>query len=217
MRMQATTKLACYVCGLLSLFALAALMSILSGGMSTAMAQGAGELVTITVQGTSKAESQGEASREITQWATSNTAREQVVELLGEARFQKSKATIEAKIIKQASRFIPFVNPGEPVKDKNGWKMPVELKVSTNSLRKMVLEAGLLSDVDGPAAIVPMIVFTDRTRGSSLRWWMGEEKDEAHQLLLQLSRTLHERLQSDFIKQGFYMMNPLGFQTSPLP
>lgn len=217
LKMDFSKKLVCYVCGLLSLFALAALMSILSAGGNVAMAQGAGELTTITVQGTSKADSPSEASREITQWATSNTAREQIVDILGEPKFQKNKVAIENKIIKQASRFIPFVNPGEPVKDKEGWKMPVELKVSTASLRKMILEAGFMSDVDGPAAVVPMITFTDRTKGASLRWWMGEEKDEAHQLLLQVSRSVHERLQSDFIKQGFYMMNPLGFQSSPLP
>ncbi|MEK7357301.1 MAG: hypothetical protein AAB250_12690, partial [Bdellovibrionota bacterium] len=82
---------------------------------------------------------------------------------------------------------------------------------------KMVLEAGLLSDVDGPAAIVPMIVFTDRTKGISLRWWLGEEKSETHLMLAQLSRSLHDRLQSDFIRQGFYMLKPLGAQTSPLP
>lgn len=217
MKTTFTRKLICYVCGLFSLFALAALMSMLSGAGNFAQAQIAGELTTITVQGTSKAESPAEASREITQWATSNTAREQIIDIIGDAKFQKNKVAIENKIIKQASRFIPFVNPGEPVKEKDGWKMPVELKVSSASLRKMVLEAGLLSDVDGPAAMVPMITFTDRTKGASLRWWMGEQKDDAHQMLLQLSRTVHERLQSDFIKQGFYMMNPLGFQSSPLP
>ncbi|MEK7358164.1 MAG: hypothetical protein AAB250_17085, partial [Bdellovibrionota bacterium] len=63
-----TTRLVCYVCALLSIWALAIMLSMMAG-TQPAMAQGAGELTTITVQGTSKADSASEASREITAWA----------------------------------------------------------------------------------------------------------------------------------------------------
>ena len=176
------------------------------------------ELVTVSVEGTSHAENEGDATREIGAWAMSNVAREQVMELIGTERFQKNKANIETKIVKQASRFIPFMNTGKikQLPDKT-WQMPVELKISTASLRRIVLDNGLLSDSDGPAAILPLIAFTDRTKGVSSRWWLGEEKDEAHQALVQMSHTLHERMQLEFIRQGFYMMNPIGLQSSPLP
>lgn len=180
------------------------------------------ELVTLALEGTSKAETSVEAAREIQASLTTNVAREQVTELVGEKRFQKNKGAIESKIVRQAAKFIPFVNPGQPVQQPDGtWRMPVEMKLSMTSLRKMVLEAGLLSDTEGPASIVPMVAFVDRIKGADRRWWLGQDTSEgqreAQKLLGQLERSFHDRVQAELSKQGFHMIKPLETPSSPLP
>lgn len=208
-------KIFCLVCGMI-LSAL--LLATVFGALAPSPAYAQEELVTVNVEGVSKAETPLEAAREIQAKATTDAAREQVIELVGDKRYQKSKAQIESKIVRQAVKFIPFVNPGQPVKQPDGsWKMNVEMKISSASLRKMVLEAGFLSDAEGPASILPMIAFTDRTKSISTRWWLGEEKDEAHKFVVQMGRSVHEKLLEEFNRQGFHMIRPLGTQSSPLP
>ena len=176
------------------------------------------ELLTVTIEGTSKATGPVEAAREIQSEVTAETARSRVQDILGEKRFQKSKAIIESKIVRQAAKFIPFVKAGSPVQEPDGtWKMAVELKLSPASLRRMVLEAGLLNDAEGPAAILPVIAFVDRQKNASLRWWMGEPKDDATKFLSQVSRQFHDVLQAEFSRQGFHVIKPQSSQTSPLP
>lgn len=194
------------------------LVVTLSLGAGFARAQPVDDLQTVTIEGTSKAGSSVEAAREIQNSSTSDTARAQVIEIIGEKRYQKHKSTVENKIIKQSAKFIPFVAPGQAQAQPDGsWKMTVELKLSTSSLRKMIVDAGLLNDAEGPASLVPLISFIDRKTGSSLRWWQGEPKDEAHKFLSQVSAGFHDRLQTEFSRQGFHVIKPLGLQVSPLP
>lgn len=176
------------------------------------------ELLSLNVEGTSKATSAVEAAREIQAQVIGDTARAQVIDVMGEKRFQKNKAMIENKIIRQSAKYIPYVNQGSPMPQPDGsWKMNVEMKLSPASLRKMILDAGLLNDADGPASILPMVALVDRGRGVSLRWWQGEPKDDAHKYLAQLSRTFHEKAQAEFSRQGFHLIKPQETQSSPLP
>ena len=180
--------------------------------------QTTGDLVTISVDGVSKAGSAVEAAREIQGTVISDAARAHVTEIIGEKRYQKNKSVIENKIIKQSGKFIPFVNVGQPVSLPDGsWKMSVELKLSMSSLRKMIIDNGFMNDAFGPSTILPTISFVDRRTGVSLRWWQGEPKDETRKFLQQLSQQFHHRIQGEFSRQGFHVIKPLGLQISPLP
>lgn len=183
-----------------------------------ARAQVSDELLTVTYEGMSRLETPIEAQREIQAKAVSETARAQALELLGEKRYQKNKGPVETRIVRQAVKFIPFVNPGSLQKLPDGsWKMPVEMKISMPSLQKMVLDAGFMSESEGPASILPMIAFVDRTKATSVRWWMGEEKGEAHRFLAQLGRSVHQALGLELLRQGFHLIRPQGLTVSPLP
>ena len=177
------------------------------------------ELVTMKVEGTAKtATSAVDASRQIQASVTQDAVRDQTIGILGEKRYQKNKSLIESKIVRQANKVIPYVTAGEAVQAADGsWKMPVEMRLSPSSLRKMILDVGLLNDVDGPASILPMVALVDRAKGVQLHWWLGEPKDEAHRFLAQMSRAFHSRLQGELSRQGFHLVKPLGTQASPLP
>jgi hypothetical protein len=201
-----------------SLFGMIVFCLFTTLGSLSNMAQAQSELQSVTAEGVSHAETASAAAAEIQKKVTEDTAREQVIELIGEKRYTKSKVLVENRIVHQAVKFMPFVQPSNPVKLPDGsWKMSLELRISQASLRKMVLDAGLLSDTAGAASIVPLIGFNDRTRGVSVHWWMGEERDEAHKFLNQLSHDFYDRLQVEFTHQGFHMIRPMGMQASTLP
>lgn len=176
------------------------------------------DLITITTEGASQATSSVEASKEIQAKAIAEVVRERVRDILGEKRFQKNKSVIESKIVRQSAKFIPFINTSTPVRQEDGsWRMKIELKLSSASLHKMILEAGLLNDAESSAAILPMISFVDRQKSGSLRWWMGEPKSESTALLSRVSQDFHEALQVEFSRQGFHVIKPQGRRFSPIP
>lgn len=176
------------------------------------------DLLAVSQEGTSKATSAPEAAREIQNSVTAETARAQVIEILGEKRYQQNKNLVEAKIIRQSAKFVPFVNSSQPQAQPDGtWKMTVELKLSKASLRQMILDAGLMNDADGPAAILPLVSFIDRKNGVSLRWWLGQPKDELHKFLSVIGALFHGQMQTEFSRQGFHVIRPIETSVSPLP
>jgi hypothetical protein len=205
----------CIAC-LLATLAMAISLSILFYAPET-FAQ-SDDLVLVKKSGSSKAATASEASRILQAQLTSEAAREQVILLIGEKRYLKNKGLVESKIIRQSAKFIPYVNPTPAVQAADGeWKMEMELRLSPTSIRKMVLDAGLLNDAEGAASLLPLVAFTDRTRGLSVRWWTGEPKDEAHKFLVSLSKIFDEKTQGAFAKEGFHVIKPQGTQVSPLP
>lgn len=197
------------------------IMAVIGGCVlvtSGARAQLAEELIAISVEVVSKAKSQGEAVREAQAQVMAETARAQVIEIVGEKRYQQNRPVIEAKIVRQAAKFIPVVNPGRARQQPDGtWKVPVEVKLSASSIRRMVLETGILSDAEGPASIVPLVAVVDRTKGLTVRWWLGETRAQPYGSLLELNRSFHEILQGEFSRHGFHLIRPQGSQNSPLP
>lgn len=177
------------------------------------------ELLPITEEGSSKATSQVEAQREIQGKLISGVARSQVIEIIGEKRYQKNRTMVENRIVREAAKFIPFVQPGDIQKQPDGtWKMKVDLKLSVGSLRKMVIDTGLLSDADTPVTVMPMITFTDRMKAVSYRWWMGDSQDEVRKPLVEWSRALENQLHRELMKQGFHLLLPLeGTVSNQLP
>ena len=178
------------------------------------------ELQTLNVEGVSKAESPTTAASEIQNHAIEETARAQVIQMIGEKRYLKSKNLIESRVVRsaQAAKFMPYVQPGPMVKLPDGsWKMPLEIRFSVANLRNMILGIGLMNDTDGAASIVPLVSFVDRIKNVQMRWWMGEDKDDAHKFLTQLSRDFYEKFQSEFSRVGFHMIRPQGTVSTTLP
>ncbi len=168
------------------------------------------ELLTITEEGSSKAASPVEAAREIQAKAVSGSARDQVIEIIGETRYTKNRALVENRIVREAAKFIPFVQPHDVQKQSDGtWKMKVDLKVSIGSLRKMVIDTGLLTDADTPVTVLPMITFTDRCKSVSFRWWMGDSQDELRKTIVDWSRVFDSGLHKELMRQGFHLLLPL--------
>jgi hypothetical protein len=199
-----SSKFFCLVCGILLMLFMS--LSLLTIGSSVAQAQAVSDLQTVNVDASSKQSSPTDAVKEAAAWATIQTAKEHVIEILGQAAYDKNKAAINHKIFRQTTRFIPFVNPGAPVEQKDkSWKVPVELKISVNSLRKMLVDEGFFAQSSetavNPASLLPLITFTDRTKTQSMRWWMGDERQPEFKFLVSLEQLMHTRLSEEVTKQ----------------
>ncbi len=196
-------------------------VGLLAGPLAQAQV-GAEELLTISSEGLSKATSASEASREIQAKIISNVAREQALEMIGEKRFQKSKSLVESRIVREAAKFIPFVQPNDPEKLPDGsWKMKVDLRVSLANLRRLVIDAGLMTDADTPVTIFPMVNVVDRAKSVNFRWWMGDINDESRKVVSEWLKIVHRHFHEELMRQGFDLLLPLeaaiGFSPTPLP
>ena len=198
------SKFFCLACGILLMLFMS--LSLLIIGPTQAQAQQVSDLQTVNVDATSKQASPTDAVKEATTWATIQTAKEHVIEIMGQASYDKNKAAVNQKIFRQTNRFIPFVNPGAPVEQKDkSLKVPVELKISLNSLRKILVDEGFFAQgSDGAvntASLLPLITFTDRTKAQSMRWWMGDEKQPELKFLVGLEQLMTARLSEEVTKQ----------------
>lgn len=176
------------------------------------------DLVAVTAEGMSQAPNATDAAKEITDKLTAQVAREQAIEIIGDKSYGKNKAAVEAKIVREAPRFIPYVSPSEPARGQDGsWKMQVEFKVSRSSLRALVAQAGLLADAEsGPTSALPMMSFVDRVNGGAYRWWDGDPEG-SKKYLAQLSRAFHQALRAEMSKQGFFAIEPQSATASMVP
>ncbi len=173
------------------------------------------DLITISVEATSKADNAPEATREIMRSAMSNVAREQVIEILGDKKYQKNKVLIEKKIIGEAAKFIPISNSKNLVQDADkNFKAMVELKLSIGSLKKMIFATGLLVDSDELAVILTLIVFRDDR--NSYAWWESS-RDESKRNLSEISQLFETAFSEDMFRNAFYVISPSSGLAHLLP
>lgn len=165
------------------------------------------EFVEKTFQGTSNLTNLVEARREIQDQAAQKSTEELVKELIGEDKFNRQKALIQAKILKNPARFIPFTKPGELKQEQAGFSMTVQLKLSPASLRQALQQLGVLNENEGQPVLLPMITFTDKVNMKSERWWTPAEKEKPGSVRT-WARETEDAVQTAFMRSGFHMIRP---------
>lgn len=177
---------------------------------SVAMVHALETLESIQLRGTSKAESAAEAAREIQSKEISGLARELTRAMIGDRRFQSQRSLIESRIIKEANRFFPFVQPELPKKQQDGtWLMSVSVQYSAEGLRQMLVEMGLFNSSDIAPLLLSLVTFTDRDLGQTIRWWSStKELDSYSEPLRQVWKSWSSSLAEQLIKQGFLALQP---------
>jgi hypothetical protein len=116
---------------------------------------------------------------------------------------------IKTRIVPQSGRYIPFIKPiAQPSPNKRESKFLVQMRVSSEDLRQILLRSGLLYQMDGPPKILPMVTFIDRQNVLSQSWWTQAKRDADPFLLAQAS-FLSETLKKSFSERGFFALNPV--------
>ena len=152
------------------------------------------------------------ARAEMNTAATEKVSVEIIKDIIGEAKFNRNRAIVMGKIVKNSAKYIPFSKPGElQALPEGGFKMTSLLKISIDDLQSLLLENGLFYESDGTPLVIPAIRWVDRVNGQSHTWWT-EKSGDNKAFLKKQGRVLETNLKSAFAKQHFYILRPQEFK-----
>ena len=148
------------------------------------------------------------AKQQLMDKAIEEASMESIQGLIGEEKTLRSKNLIENKIIKQSRRYVLSVQNSNFSKKNNEYLMDVQMKVSLKGLRALLLENGLLYQLDGPPKVLPVVQIVDRINAVSYGWWFqGINKDKS--ALSRQLESIHQALRDKLQEIGFYSMMPV--------
>lgn len=175
------------------------------------------EVLDITHKAKVAAEDSVEAKRKLLEDAVKSASLSSIQTLIGAEKAERSKAIILEKILKQSDRYILSTKSSNLARVGAEFSMDIDMKLSLKNLRVVLLENGLLYQMDGPPKILPVIQFVDRIQGMNYGWWFPAASKESPFLKDQLE-ALHKSLREKFKNIGFYALAPIQaefFQSVP--
>lgn len=166
------------------------------------------EIIEMTKQVQMKSEDSSSAKEQLMRDATLEVSLENIRGIIGEEKTERSKDLILNKIIKNSGRYILFMQAKNFAKKGDSFVMDVDMKLSLKGLRSLLLENGLLYQMEGPPKVIPLVQITDRIGGRRFGWWYQEASKE-HVFLSEQVEILHKALRDKLTEIGFYSMAPL--------
>lgn len=166
------------------------------------------ELIERTFSGVSKEATPVSAKKDIQDQAAQKISEDIIKELIGEAKYLKNKSSIQAKIIRNSSRYIPFSKSSEATQEGDGFKMSVSLKVSLRDIKQLLQSQSLLNENDTIPVVLPVIGWSDRVGGRSFQWWLPGDKNQ-QSFLLKEGRLFEDALRNAFQRNNFYVIKPI--------
>jgi hypothetical protein len=166
-------------------------------------------LIERVVEGTTPEKNPVAAKRILIDTASEEVTRQLTMEMIGEAKYNRNRPLIQNKIMKNSARFLPFLKNGEmQVQPNGGFKMSTVVKVSVNDLQTLLLENGLLYEMDGTPVVLPFIKVIDKVNGRGFHWWSEAEKAE-EVFVVKIAKLLEDSLKSELQKDFFYLLKPV--------
>lgn len=165
-------------------------------------------LVERVVEGTSTDKNAVNARKEIVDKASEEITKALVIEMIGEAKYNRNRAVIAQKVVKNFNRFTPYVKNGELQQLPDGtFKLSTVARVNMNDLQALLLENGLLYETDGTPSAIPFVKIVDKVNGRSFTWWT-ESETAADAFVIKEGKVFEEMLKDAFYKKNFYVQKP---------
>ena len=144
------------------------------------------------------------------QQALTEVSRTFVMEMLGEKKYKENRAQVEKSIIKNQNRYVLSISSSSgKLQEKGKFAFTVTIKVSKENLKKLLLENNLFYNSKGAFCILPVISFTSYfgEKKEKYSWW--QEDELASLELKSIAGSFFELLSKEFIKFGFYVVDPI--------
>ena len=144
--------------------------------------------------------------------ALNELSRRLVAEMIGQDRYQEEKRKIEKYIIKNRNRYILSTQSSRPALLDNGdFSFAVTIKVSKENLKNLLLDHNLFYASKGSVCLLPIVSFIDSfgSEEKSYSWWLKAQNGPAGELLKPMASAFFNMLSEEFVKQGFYALNPV--------
>jgi hypothetical protein len=175
------------------------------------------EVIEVTRQEKIQSEDNASAQNELMNQAVENASFENIKALIGDDKTERSRDIIKNKIIKNSGRYVYSTSGQNLTHQGNEFSMDVQLKISLKSLRAMLLENGLLYQMEGPPKVLPLVQIVDRVSAQSYGWWYNSGAKE-HGNLSEEIDVFHQSLKNELLKIGFFELSPvMGHFIQSLP
>ncbi|MCB0407616.1 MAG: hypothetical protein KDD34_05380 [Bdellovibrionales bacterium] len=185
------------------------ILTILFAILSASTAYASRDVVEVSIDQKSDVSSQAKARGEIFEKAVEEVSKKYIQQIIGEAKYEKNRDVIKNKIIRQSGKYILYIKNLDSKSSEAGTSMTVKMKLSLQSLQKLLLEEGLLYRISGPPKILPVIQIQDRVNGASYSWWVDDSGKYSNFLKAQMD-IVHRSLRNDLMEVGFYSLFPSG-------
>jgi hypothetical protein len=133
----------------------------------------------------------------LTQNAIESASLDNIRLLIGSAKTERNLKIIREKIIPNSSRYILSLQNGAIARKGNSMTMPVDMKLSLKNLRAVLLEEGLLYQIEGSPKVLPIVHFEDRIGSRQYAWWVPtatKNTDDLVELSAKIENLLKARL-----------------------
>lgn len=109
---------------------------------------------------------------DLQQNAIENVSLDNIRLLIGAAKTERNLKQIKEKIISNSSRYILSLQGGAVARKGAEVSLPIDMRFSLKNLRAVLLEEGLLYQIDGAPKVLPLIQVGDYVGSRQFGWWV---------------------------------------------
>lgn len=164
-------------------------------------------LIDLKVNGRVEDISRSNAKSEIFQKVIQDVSLENISSLIGQEKAERNKEIIMNKVVKSSGKYILSTRGGKLNQVGKAYEMEVDLKLSLKNLRDILLQEGLLYQLEGPPKVLPVVRVIDRVNASAFSWW-AESPSRSNAFVRSALNSFQTDLKEEFMKIGFYGMYP---------
>lgn len=164
------------------------------------------EVIDLQVVGKVKISEKPATRDDLMQAAVEAASLDNIRLLIGAAKTDRNMKVIREKIIPNSNRYILSLQTGAITKKGTETVLPVEMKLSLKNLRAILLEEGLLYQIEGAPKVLPLVTFDDRVGSRQYAWWTPSRASEND--LASLSLRLESLLKARLAKVNFLGITP---------
>lgn len=169
------------------------------------------DLVEYTEEGRSESKDIVQAKQDAIQDAIEKVSSKIIREIIGDSKFDRQFSSIKSKIISQSDKYIPFIKTSSSKVDAEQTRMNVTMKVALKNLEILLQKNGFLSATEGPAIVLPILMYSDLVNHKSIRWWV-DSPEVLNPFLLNIQKDYIENLKKSFLSMGFHVLDPQTWQ-----
>jgi exosome complex RNA-binding protein Csl4 len=170
------------------------------------LAEASREFVEVSTEAVSEKASMAGAKQEIFQLASDNISEKYIRQIIGDSKFEKNRDIIKNKVMSNSAKYILYIKGGQAERTASGIRMNVTMKLALKSLRQLLLNQGLLYEIEGPPKVLSLMSIENRVDGSSFSWWV-DEGGEDNLILRGLFYDFQRSLRTKLTPKGFFNIN----------
>ena len=203
-----------------ALFVSAFAVGVFGAFLNLEMAKAANETssiqeISISLSTTEK--DSGVAKRELLDAGLKKGVEGALISEFGEESIKKHAQVIQARIMKEVTKFAPSTKLAEFKGNESGHTGTVIVRVNMGDLIRRAQEIGVKRSAEMEPVILPLFTITDFVRGRTYSWW-ADNLTVANPGLISILQSIESQAGAQFNKKGLQFLKPVGgkmFQSVP--